>query len=522
LQARAHAAAGNVGPFGASVAVTVDTTAPSAPSVLAPPAGSALSNPSPEVSGLAEPGARVDFFLDGQPAGTAVADGAGIWAVTPSSTWSDGPHALSAQATDAAGNVSPVSAPVAVVVDTGAPMAPTVTGPVDGSAGYLDPPTVSGSAEPDAEVEVFVDGISVGTTTATEDGSWTFNPPAPLGDGVHAFSARASDAAGNVGPISSEVRARVDTAAPAAPVVLTPSSGALLNIKKVQVSGTAEPGARVSVVIDGAEVGSEVADASGAWSVTSPRLADGSHRVTARAFDPVGNEGPTSAQTLFTVDGGAPETVLTAFPAALSRFSEAAFAFESDDAPVTYECRVDGTGAFFACEMPFSVTGLKDGEHRLEVRAVDAAGNADATPAMHVWLVDTVAPGAPTVSALSNGDQGVVFRGTTEPNATVDVFVDGVRVGTAQADAEGRWDLPTTQVSSADHQVFARATDPAGNPGADSPAFSFGVESLPRISGSFLYSGGGVGCSAAGGDGAGVLLALLGLGGVVLRRRRSA
>ena len=43
---------------------------------------------------------------------------------------------------------------------------------------------------------------------------------------------------------------------------------------------------------------------------------------------------------------------------------------------------------FAACTSPVTVTDLTDGEHQFRVRAVDAAGNADATPAVHTWTVD--------------------------------------------------------------------------------------------------------------------------------------
>jgi hypothetical protein len=84
------------------------------------------------------------------------------------------------------------------------------------------------------------------------------------------------------------------------------------------------------------------------------------------------------------VDTTPPDTSLLSGPAGTITSSSATFAFASNEAESRFECSFDG-GAFLACDTPLTRTGLVAGLHRFEVRAIDAAGNVDPTPAEHEW-----------------------------------------------------------------------------------------------------------------------------------------
>jgi hypothetical protein len=122
----------------------------------------------------------------------------------------------------------------------------------------------------------------------------------------------------------------------------------------------------------------------GSWSCTvSSVLTEGEHALTASATDAVGNTGPGTLSTPFTVDTQAPDTSITSSPPALSISVDAEFEFSSNEAPVSYECALD-TESFTPCMAGYT---LAPGDHTLRVRAVDAAGNTDPSPAEYQWTV---------------------------------------------------------------------------------------------------------------------------------------
>jgi outer membrane protein OmpA-like peptidoglycan-associated protein len=135
-------------------------------------------------------------------------------------------------------------------------------------------------------------------------------------------------------------------------------------------------------------------------------LAEGAHTLKVRAT--YGGLHDASPATIsWQVDTTAPDTAI----AASIRKNAATFDLGGGD---SYECRLDG-GEFAACADPVSFSGLADGPHTLEVRARDAAGNVDATPAVHAWTV-------PTLTAE-------VISGEKSPTAGADVTVRGSAVG---------------------------------------------------------------------------------------------
>ena len=111
-----------------------------------------------------------------------------------------------------------------------------------------------------------------------------------------------------------------------------------------------------------------------------PRWPTAPHTFEVRATDAAGNTDPTPATRSFTVDTTPPDTTITAGPTGTTSDSTPTFTFTSTEAGSTFQCRVDAA-AFATARTPFTTAALTDGAHTFEVRATDAAGNTDATPA---------------------------------------------------------------------------------------------------------------------------------------------
>ena len=110
---------------------------------------------------------------------------------------------------------------------------------------------------------------------------------------------------------------------------------------------------------------------------TTPTLAGGAHAVAVRAKDPYGNVDASPATRTFTVDTTAPDTTITK-PAKRTTKAKVKLVFSSE-AGATFQCQVDGK-AWKSCTSPLKLK-VKQGKHVVLVRAVDAVGNTDATPA---------------------------------------------------------------------------------------------------------------------------------------------
>ena len=123
-------------------------------------------------------------------------------------------------------------------------------------------------------------------------------------------------------------------------------------------------------------------------------MTDGPHNFVVRAVDAAGNRDENPASRNFIVDTIPPETKIDSGPVGPVSDARPTFTFSSKDG-VRFECAFDG-GGFSACSGPDDAhtptTPLADGIHTFNVRAFDAAGNPDPSPATQTFDVDTSKP----------------------------------------------------------------------------------------------------------------------------------
>ena len=133
----------------------------------------------------------------------------------------------------------------------------------------------------------------------------------------------------------------------------------------------------------------------------------------------------TPAEHAWTVDAMTPDTTILSGPPALDNSLIPEITFEGSDpggGPVTFECSLDGD-PFAACTTPSSLIVI-DGAHVYSVRAKDAAGNVDPTPAEHAWTIDATAPetiitAGPTTNLTTGRAVSFSFM---SPNTTAATF----------------------------------------------------------------------------------------------------
>ncbi|MBI3072170.1 MAG: DUF11 domain-containing protein [Deltaproteobacteria bacterium] len=452
FQVRAMDAATNTDPSPASYTWTIDATAPDTSITSNPPAATPATSATFVFTSTETP-STFECKLD-----------TGAWTPCTSpqsySGLSEATHTFQVRATDAATNTDPTPAPYTWSVDATAPNT-TITS---------NPPLASNSTS--ASFAFTSDESPVTYECRFDTGPWASctSPQSFSGiaDGSHTFAVRATDAAGNMDGSPASYTWTVDTVAPDTSFLSTPpsaSNSSAASFSFTSLDGTATFECRLD---------------SGSWSVcTSPAslsgLADGSHTYDVRAKDPAGNTDASPASYTWTVDTAIPETSFTATPPVLSNTASASFSFSSNEVGATFDCKLD-TGAWTACASPRDLTGLADGSHTFWVRAKDAAGNVDASPAPYTWAIDTVVPDTnltstpPSQSASGNASFGFSSLDVT---ATFECKLD-----------TGAWGVctsPTSYSSLADgvHAFQVRAKDPAGNVDASPESYTWTIDTGP-------------------------------------------
>ncbi|TAK58377.1 MAG: T9SS type A sorting domain-containing protein [Bacteroidetes bacterium] len=455
----------------------IDTSAPTI-TITTPTDGSTTNDNTPPIYGVTEPYLPVIVKIDGVPIDTVTSDGAGNWSTNAPTTLMDGPHTVTADTRDDAGNTATDTN--TFTVDTTPPAVDIVT-PAHLSVISSTTPTYIGTTNPNLPVRVTVDGVVIGTVTANGSGNWSIPQPTNLAEGAHIVHALATDPAGNTA--TDQHTFFIDTTPPVIDVV-TPAVSSVVIDNTPTYTGTTEPNLTVIVKVDGVPIDTVVADGSGNWTATQPTpLSDGPHTVTGTAIDAYGR---TATDTNpFTIDTIPPFIIITSPLDSTTTTNQTPTICGTTESGSAVTVRIDGTligsttasGTGAWC-IPVS-TPLPEGPHNVVANATDPGGNPSADSI--TYIVDLTPPSIAIILPANGDTTGPrpTITGSTEPNITVIVMVDGTPIDTVQSDASGNWStVQPTPLATGNHTAQGKAIDGAGN-NVTSLVHTFYVDATP-------------------------------------------
>jgi hypothetical protein len=379
----------------------------------------------PTAEGTAAPGAKVTVTWPDGSTSTTQAGEDGKWTVEADTPQTSGE--VTAKATDEVGNDS--NPATCDHKDVTAPEAPMFTVNDSNNDGK---PTAEGQAEPGAIVTVIWPDGSTSTAQVGSDGKWSVESETPQGSGE--VTAKATDQAGN--DSADATVPYIDAQAPKTPTLTVVDSD---GDDKPTASGTAEPGAQVTVTWPDGSTSTTQAGEDGKWTVESD-TPQGSGEVTAKASDQDGNQ--SGEATCDYIDETAPEAPM--------------FTVNDDDndGKLTAEGQAEpGTTVTVTWPDGSTSTAQVDSDGKWSVEAetpqgsgevtaktTDQAGNdsADAT----VPYADAQAPKTPTLKVSDDdADNQPTASGTAEPGSTVTVTWPDGSTSTTQAGSDGKWSV---------------------------------------------------------------------------------
>jgi hypothetical protein len=510
--------AGNAGPQGSALSVTVNTSAPGAPGTpdMTSPTDTGTSNSdnltsdgTPDFTGTCTTGDTVTLLINGTAAANTVCTG-GAYTLTPSPALPDGTYTATTTATDPAGNTSSPSTGLVFTVDAATPGAPATapdlaSGSDTGISSADDmtsdtTPDFTGPCNGGDTITLLIGGTPAGVTNCTGSGAttWSITVSPALADGTYTATATTTDGAGNISNPSLDLPFTIDTSAPSAlaiPDMTLPSDTGnsatddLTNVTAPSFVGSCTNGDTIAMFIDGAPIETTVC-AGGVYAFTAPTaLLDGTHSVTVTATDRAWNTGPQSPALTITIDTLAPTAPAAPdMTAATDTGSSNTDNITSNTTPDftglctdgdTITLFIDGQAAAttVCAGGTYSLTpasALTGGTHAISTSATDPAGNASALlPALTVTIVTASGTaGAPdmtaaTDSGVSNSDNTTIdttpdFTGNCTTGETMTLHVNGSAAGSTVC-TQGHYTLtPSPALDQGGQTITVTSTNAGG------------------------------------------------------------
>ncbi|ECK7264391.1 non-fimbrial adhesin SiiE [Salmonella enterica subsp. enterica serovar Banana] len=448
----------------------------------------------PQFVGSTAPNATVIIKINGIAVGQAVADSLGNFTFTAPETLTDGTYNLEAEAKTADGSGS---AKLVITIDSVTDKPTFELSPESSVSGHkgLTPtltPSIVGTAEENAKVDIYVDNKLVASVDVDKDGNWSYEfKDNELSEGENSIKVVAVDKAGNKNETTDSII--TDTIAPEKPTIeLDDSSDSGIKNDNITNStlptfiGVAEPGSTVSIYLGLKHLGEVIVAKDGTWSYTlTTPLKDGEYNITATATDIAGHTSAT-ANLPFTID-----TRISYFSAEIETTDDSGIVGDN----VTNNTRPTFTGktepnaiisvinsetgeeVIFKAndkgEWTFNFTSDSvEGINNLTFTVEDVAGNKK--DFSFSYVIDTIAPLPPTVSLedyvvlpngiILSGNDLPALVGTAEPKSTILLMRDGKLYDSIEVDSNGTWNYQfSNKFLQGAYDIEIISQDAAGN-----------------------------------------------------------
>ncbi len=448
----------------------------------------------PQFVGSTAPNATVIIKINGIAVGQAVADSLGNFTFTAPETLTDGTYNLEAEAKTADGSGS---AKLVITIDSVTDKPTFELSPESSVSGHkgLTPtltPSIVGTAEENAKVDIYVDNKLVASVDVDKDGNWSYEfKDNELSEGENSIKVVAVDKAGNKNETTDSII--TDTIAPEKPTIeLDDSSDSGIKNDNITNStlptfiGVAEPGSTVSIYLGLKHLGEVIVAKDGTWSYTlTTPLKDGEYNITATATDIAGHTSAT-ANLPFTID-----TRISYFSAEIETTNDSGIVGDN----VTNNTRPTFTGktepnaiisvinsetgeeVIFKAndkgEWTFNFTSDSvEGINNLTFTVEDVAGNKK--DFSFSYVIDTIAPVPPTVSLedyvvlpngiILSGNDLPALVGTAEPKSTILLMRDGKLYDSIEVNSNGTWNYQfSNKFLQGAYDIEIISQDAAGN-----------------------------------------------------------
>ncbi|EEJ2303803.1 Ig-like domain repeat protein [Salmonella enterica subsp. enterica] len=448
----------------------------------------------PQFVGSTAPNATVIIKINGIAVGQAVADSLGNFTFTAPETLTDGTYNLEAEAKTADGSGS---AKLVITIDSVTDKPTFELSPESSVSGHkgLTPtltPSIVGTAEENAKVDIYVDNKLVASVDVDKDGNWSYEfKDNELSEGENSIKVVAVDKAGNKNETTDSII--TDTIPPEKPTIeLDDSSDSGIKNDNITNStlptfiGVAEPGSTVSIYLGLKHLGEVIVAKDGTWSYTlTTPLKDGEYNITATATDIAGHTSAT-ANLPFTID-----TRISYFSAEIETTNDSGIVGDN----VTNNTRPTFTGKTEPNAI-ISVINSETGEevifkandkggwtfnftsdsvegiNNLTFTVEDVAGNKK--DFSFSYVIDTIAPVPPTVSLedyvvlpngiILSGNDLPALVGTAEPKSTILLMRDGKLYDSIEVDSNGTWNYQfSNKFLQGAYDIEIISQDAAGN-----------------------------------------------------------